>query len=80
MKNRDTVKKVTNVWKKAFPKTTTALIDERDLVLIESLKNCARNGSKIIVGVVGIGHLHGIETQWDNVKYPPAKLLNESTI
>lgn len=58
---RDEVRQVRRGIEKLFPPVATALIHERDLFMINSLR---RMPEKRIVGVVGLAHLDGIEEHW----------------
>ena len=62
IKDRDKVRKMTTLYKKVLPGLYNVMVHERDLFMINSLSKCA--GSKV-VGVVGLGHLDGIEKYWN---------------
>lgn len=48
--------------KEMFPSIMTPLIYERDQYLAHSIKN---SPGRIVVGVVGLGHVEGIQQNWD---------------
>ena len=57
----DAVLAMTKVLTEKMPELVTPLIDERDIYLAWSLKRSkAVNGAKLVVGVVGAGHLNGV--------------------
>lgn len=72
MKNKDMVDMLVGELAKEFPTVTEVLVDERDKVLAYSLKHAALPTANfpmtprmVIVGVVGMGHVKGIQSQWD---------------
>eukprot|EP01024_Parvocaulis_polyphysoides_P006794 TRINITY_DN1193_c0_g2_i1.p1 TRINITY_DN1193_c0_g2~~TRINITY_DN1193_c0_g2_i1.p1 ORF type:complete len:150 (+),score=19.74 TRINITY_DN1193_c0_g2_i1:144-593(+) len=61
LKSDDTISIFFKQLGEQFPELLSPLIHDRDLYLTWSLKRSkAVNGSKIVVGVVGKGHLRGI--------------------
>eukprot|EP00276_Gloeochaete_wittrockiana_P011447 CAMPEP_0184652764 /NCGR_PEP_ID=MMETSP0308-20130426/10471_1 /TAXON_ID=38269 /ORGANISM="Gloeochaete witrockiana, Strain SAG 46.84" /LENGTH=245 /DNA_ID=CAMNT_0027087837 /DNA_START=167 /DNA_END=901 /DNA_ORIENTATION=+ len=61
MKQRS-IMRAMNAWmKQSSPDLYRVMVEERDLVLTRALKGC--EGERV-VGVVGIGHLDGIERNW----------------
>jgi len=59
---RETRAYVEKVCGKGFAR---ALIDERDEILTQAMKNVP--AGSIVVGVVGLAHLDGIEKNWDRM-------------
>ena len=49
-----------------FPGLSRVMVDERDMFLVDSLRNAAKTTppNSTIVGVVGIGHVAGIRDKW----------------
>lgn len=67
IKNRKKIREMVQfIEKMGGKKFLTALLDERDIYLTKSIKNCSP-GSKI-VAVVGLAHLDGIEKYWSSIK------------
>lgn len=62
IKNGDFITEMVEELASKYPGTTETIINERDKFLTGSLRDCPGN---IVVGVVGLGHLSGIETYWD---------------
>ena len=60
MKNRKTARQLVDGLRRINPLLASALIDERDEILFERLKE--QRGS--VVGVVGLAHMDGIERLW----------------
>lgn len=58
LKERASVRALMGTLKSELPEVYKAMIEERDAYMSASLLGCK---SKVIVGVVGIGHLDGIE-------------------
>ena len=58
LKERASVRALMGTLKTELPEVYRAMIEERDAYMSASLLGCK---SKVIVGVVGIGHLDGIE-------------------
>lgn len=75
MKNKDMVDMLVGELAKEFPTVTEVLVDERDKVLAYSLKHAALPPPDfpvsslapplVVVGVVGMGHVKGIQAHWD---------------
>ena len=72
MKNKDMVDMLVGELAKEFPTVTEVLVDERDKVLAFSLKHAAlptagfpSASPLVVVGVVGMGHVKGIQSHWD---------------
>jgi len=72
MKNKDMVDMLVGELAKEFPTVTKVLVDERDKVLAFSLKSAAElapafpsTPPMVVVGVVGMGHVKGIQSYWD---------------
>ena len=71
MKNKDMVDMLVGELAKEFPTVTQVLVDERDKVLAYSLKSAAYvtntpSGPPVtVVGIVGMGHVKGIEKLWN---------------
>jgi pheromone shutdown protein TraB len=59
-KNRDAVMAGTALLREVYPSGVRVLLDERDDVLTKALRGCTGR----VVGVVGLGHLDGIEKRW----------------
>jgi pheromone shutdown protein TraB len=60
---RETVRSMNKQLKTFFPTLYKHLVFHRDLYMIESLKfHCP---GPVVVGVVGLGHLDGIQRHWD---------------
>ena len=70
LKHQDMVQLLTGEFAAGFPPLMEVFIDERDKILAYSLKlaaNCAQHpyGPPVtVVGVMGIGHIPGIKTNW----------------
>lgn len=76
MKDKDMVDMLVGELAKEFPTVTEVLVDERDKVLALSLKTAARPSAiglpsipsahpMVVVGVVGMGHVKGIQSHWN---------------
>jgi len=61
IKDRKKIRRVTTIFKKAFPDIYKPLAEERDHFMVNSLKQI---DAKKIVAVVGLAHLDGIEKIW----------------
>jgi len=58
---RDRVRKLVSSVRSTAPHVTTALLDERDLIMTNALKSA---NHERIVAVVGMAHMDGIENLW----------------
>ncbi len=58
LKNQDQLENILDTFTKAFPEVKRRLIDERDIFLSQKIK---RAKGKIVVAVVGAGHIPGIK-------------------
>jgi len=65
LKTRHDARLLTKQLEKYCPNVAKVLIHERDVYMINSLRNCKQ---KTIVGVVGLGHLDGMEKYWNKLK------------
>ena len=70
LKNREIVKKMGQVLKEISPTMYNALLRDRDLHMVSKLRSMPGN---MIVGVVGLGHLEGIEQIWNSAPIVEAK-------
>merc|ERR1712154_34551 len=64
MKNREKIREKFASFREFAPELTKGLVDERDEIMANNLKKCK---GKIIVAVVGIGHMDGIEEYFKNL-------------
>jgi len=62
MKSGDLLSQLVEELSGEFPTIATTLLHERDLYLCSALRNCR---GRVIVGVVGLGHLKGIRENWE---------------
>ena len=62
LKNGDMLTEMMEEMAAKFPGTLETIVHERDLYLTGSLRDCP---GRIVVGVVGLGHLSGIEEHWE---------------
>jgi len=60
MKKQDQLETIMETFTKAFPEIKKRLIDERDIYLSEKIKNAP---GKVVMAVVGAGHVPGIQKQ-----------------
>jgi len=60
MKKQDQLETIMETFTKAFPEIKKRLIDERDIYLSEKIKNAP---GKVVMVVVGAGHVPGIQKQ-----------------
>jgi len=68
IKDSDMVTEMVKELSKDFPSLVDTLITERDQYMVLSLRNCP---GKVVVGVVGMGHLAGMIQYWDkDIKLP----------
>jgi pheromone shutdown protein TraB len=73
LKNKDLLSEVIKECTAQFPGLAIPLIEERDAFLCHSLRTCP---GKVIVGVVGMGHVPGIHARWSQ-PLPDRKALLE---
>lgn len=62
---------------KSFPWIVECLIDERDLYMVLSLRECLRTCPGDIVAVVGAGHIPGITRIWTDLPQPTVQQEQE---
>jgi len=62
-RSRDLISRQSSTFKKIYPEIFQVIVDERDIYMINQLRNCKGN---TIVAVVGMGHLDGIQKYWDS--------------
>lgn len=61
MKTKEAVERLVGLMRKVAPKVAETMIDERDVILADSIRNAP---GKRIVAVVGLAHLNGIEKNY----------------
>lgn len=61
---RNFARKLVNIFKSECPEIARVLITHRDKVMFEHLRKCEGK----IVGLVGMGHMDGIEQMWKNIE------------
>ncbi len=61
MKSRKHVRTLMSISRKIMPDFVTVILDERDVILCESIRNAK---GKRVVAVVGLAHMEGIERHW----------------
>jgi len=61
---RDEIRSLTHWLRRQSPRAMEAMLDERDLIMTESLRATSDNTRTKIVGVVGRAHMDGIERLW----------------
>jgi len=71
LKNGDIMTEMMEEMAQKFPGTLETIVYERDRFLTGSIRDCPGD---IVVGVVGLGHLKGIEANWEK-EIDRAKLL-----
>jgi pheromone shutdown-related protein TraB len=74
MKDQDTITELMKSFAEEMPQIKEPLIDERDAYLMASI---ARAPGKVIVGVVGAGHVHGMLQQYEKVESIDLNRLSE---
>lgn len=74
IKKPELVRLIVGYWKSLLPQTYHALIEQRDQHMANVLYHKC-SGSRI-VGVVGMGHLDGIEKNWDILQEAELKKLS----
>lgn len=62
MKTRRHVSKLMGISRSAFPKVIEKLVDERDVILCDSILSAP---GKRVVAVVGMAHMDGIQKNWN---------------
>ncbi|XP_075589520.1 traB domain-containing protein [Dermatophagoides farinae] len=65
-KQKDVLEQLVDEFSAEFPGLSRVMVDERDMFLVDSLRNAAKTTppNSTIVGVVGIGHVAGIRDKW----------------
>ncbi|XP_075676685.1 traB domain-containing protein [Dermatophagoides pteronyssinus] len=66
-KQKDVLEQLVDEFSAEFPGLSRVMVDERDMFLVDSLRNVAKTTppDSTIVGVVGIGHVAGIRDKWE---------------
>ncbi len=64
MKERGKIREKFAGIKQFAPDLVKGIVEERDEIMAENLKKCE---GKVIVAVVGIGHMDGIEERFKNL-------------
>jgi len=64
MKDRQKIREKFESIRELAPDLVKGLVDERDVIMANNLKRCQ---GKVIVAVVGIGHMDGMESLFKNV-------------
>nr|XP_027199898.1 traB domain-containing protein-like [Dermatophagoides pteronyssinus] len=66
-KQKDVLEQLVDEFSAEFPGLSRVMVDERDMFLVDSLRNAAKTTppDSTIVGVVGIGHVAGIRDKWE---------------
>jgi len=76
LKNHDILAELVKEFSEEFPSIATCFLLERDLYMTNILRKCP---GKLIVGVIGIGHLKGIEKMWKQPKIDIGPLMTIPT-
>jgi hypothetical protein len=62
LKDRQLIRKILTELESLYPSLYDVMLTQRDKYLVNSLKRCK---GQVVVGVVGMGHLDGIEKYWN---------------